>query len=304
MSRLRTGTDERHVRDTLAPLLAAVCVAAGLDHRGAELLRYVNNAVFRLPLHQVVVRLATVPAMAYRAYNAILVARWFAEHGVPAVRLLADVEQPVVVDGCVATLWHEVPEVGAPPAGRDLAALLRGVHTLPDPPFPLPRWEPIEDGRRRLESVAVDLAPGDLDFLRTRYAELEAALDGLPFVLPPGLIHGDAHLGNLIPGPDGPLLCDLDMVCVGPREWDLTPLAVGRLRFGYPPAAYEELVAGYGFDVTTWPGFWVLRELRELKTTTGALSVMHSNPGLRSEFVRRLRTLRDGERNARWAPYQ
>lgn len=303
VSRPWIGTDERHIRDTLTPVLAAVCAEAGLDHTGATLLRYVNNAVFRLERHRVVVRIGTVPAMRYRAYNAATAARWFAEHDVPAVRLWPGVEQPVVVDGHVATLWHEVPVVGPPPAGRDLAALLREVHALPDPPLPLTAWQPIADARRRLDD-ALGLAPEDRLFLEARYAELEAALAELRFVLPPGVIHGDAHRGNLIPGPDGPVLCDLDMACIGPREWDLTPLAVGRLRFGYPAQEYEDLVAAYGYDVTRWPGFWVLRELRELKTTTGALSVMHSNPGLRNEFAHRVRTLRDGQRDARWAPYQ
>lgn len=295
------GTDERHIREALEPVLAAVCERAGLDHRGATLLRYVNNAVFRLR-EPYVVRIVMAPAMAYRADNAVRVARWFAEYDVPAVRPVAAIEQPVLVGEYVATVWHEVPEVGPQPTGRDLAVLLRQVHALPDPPFALTRWQPIADARRRLAD-ADDLPDADRAFLERRYAELETMLGGLDFPLPGGLIHGDAHRGNLIPGPDGPVLCDLDMACIGPREWDLTPLAVGRLRFGYPAREYEDLVAGYGYDVTSWPGFWVLRELRELKTTTGALSIMASNPGLRSEFARRVRTLRNGERDELWKPY-
>jgi Ser/Thr protein kinase RdoA (MazF antagonist) len=44
--------------------------------------------------------------------------------------------------------------------------------------------------------------------------------------LPWGAIHGDAHTGNLLAAPDGrAILCDLDSVAKGPREWDLVPAA-------------------------------------------------------------------------------
>lgn len=312
MTRPSAGTDERHVRESLSPVLRAVCEHAGLDPDGAVLVRFVNNAVFRLASAPVVVRIATVPALRHRAHTAAAVARWFAEHDVPAVRLLAGVEQPWSTscpEGSehVATLWDEVPEDGRAPTGRDLAELLLRVHALPEPPAGVPRWQPIEAARTRLAdarargSEFVDDA--DLEYLERRYDELEAALTRIEWALPPGLIHGDAHLGNVIVGPSGPVLCDLDMACVGPREWDLTPLAVGRLRFGFPARDHAGLAAGYGVDVTRWAHFPVLRELRELKTTTGALSIIDSNPAARAEFAHRLRTLRQGDRSARWRPY-
>jgi aminoglycoside phosphotransferase (APT) family kinase protein len=40
----------------------------------------------------------------------------------------------------------------------------------------------------------------------------------------------DAHVGNLLCGPDGDvLLCDFDATCLGPRQVDL--FAVGEIRF-------------------------------------------------------------------------
>ena len=110
-------------------------------------------------------------------------------------------------------------------------------------------------------------------------------------------------LGNLIAGPAGPVLCDLDSLCAGPPEWDLTPMAVGRLRLGHPPERYQQLVEAYGFDVTEWSGFAVLRDLRELKITTSVLPILRSNPRIRGELRRRLDSLRRRDDGERWTAY-
>jgi aminoglycoside phosphotransferase (APT) family kinase protein len=116
-------------------------------------------------------------------------------------------------------------------------------------------------------------------------------------------VHGDAHSGNVIVGPEGPVLCDFDSACVGPPEWDLTPLAVGRERFGDPAGRYRMLVDAYGFDVTSWAGFPVLRAVRELKLTTSVLPILRSHPSVREELRRRLADLRNGCTGARWSRY-
>lgn len=299
----RAGTDERQVREELLPALAAVCAAAGLDYRGATLLRYVRNAVFQLARHPVVVRIALAPLVRARVAKTVAVARWLAANGMPAVRLLDGVEQPLVAAGHIATFWRYEPSVGAGPTGADLARLLRRFHALAPPDEPLPQWDPLVTVRAAVEHAA-GIADADRDFLHRSCQAVQERLVGLPYVLPPGPIHGDAWLGNVLPAREGPLLCDFDSAGVGPREWDLTPMAVGRLRLGVPAGAYREFVAAYGFDVMHWPGFEPLRQVRELKRVTGALPILDGNPQVRAEFTHRLRTLRTGERGARWRPYQ
>jgi aminoglycoside phosphotransferase (APT) family kinase protein len=289
-------------RDKLAEALASVCAAAGLDPDGAELLRMTNNAVFRLARQPVVVRIVASRALRHRVAKVVRVAAWFAEHDVPAVRLLSGVAQPVRVGGHLATVWEMVPEGGARPRGRDLARLLRRVHALPAPPFPLPTWEPLDDVRRRLDE-ADGLDDADRELLLERCDEVASRIDDLDFALPQGLIHGDAHLGNLIPSPAGPVLCDFDSTCVGPPEWDLAPLAVGVVRFGEPAGRYRELSRTYGLDVTRWPGFPVLREVRELKLITSVLPIMTSHPEVRPELMRRLDDFRRGDTSSRWSRY-
>jgi Phosphotransferase enzyme family len=288
--------------DNLAEALAAVCVVAGLDPAGATLLRCTNNAVFELAGAPVVVRIVASNALRHRVDKVVRVATWLAEHDVPAVRLLPGIVAPVAAGPYLATVWEAVPHGGKRPRGRDLARLLRRLHELPEPSFALPAWEPLDDVRRRI-GEADGLDDADLAFLQERCGEVSDRLDALEFALPSCLLHGDAHLGNLIPSPAGPVLCDFDSASLGPPEWDLTPLAVGVVRFGEPVGRYRELVRSYGFDVTRWEGFPVLRAVRELKLITSVLPILSSRPEVRPEFFRRLTDVRRGDDSARWARY-
>lgn len=293
----------RFTSEKLATVLAGVAAAAGLDARDAELLRFTTNAVFRLPASGAVVRIAGSRALRHRVAKVVRVATWLAEHDMATVRLLPNVPQPVEVGPHLATVWTEVPTGGHRPTGRDLAAVLRTLHGLPRPPFDLPRWSPLDDVRRRLGD-AEELAPGDRAFLSDRCAELEQRLAELEFPLAECVVHGDAHLGNLIPSPAGPVLCDFDSTCVGPPEWDLTPIPAGLRRFGGSARTQRQLAAGYGFDVTGWPGFEVLRDVRELKLVTSVLPIMRSNPKVAAELRHRLASVRSGDTSARWSRYR
>jgi aminoglycoside phosphotransferase (APT) family kinase protein len=219
------------------------------------------------------------------------------------VRLLGDVPQPLRVNGQLVTLWHEVVATGPRPTGGSLASILRQVHALPDPEFPLPPWTPFDEIRQRLAEPE-GVGQADLDFLLECCGDVEDQLRGIEYRLPPGPIHGDAFLGNLIPGPDGPILCDFDSTAHGPREWDLTPVAVGRLRFDYDRDTHGELASRYGFDVTQWSGFPVLRAVRELKLVTSVVPILRSNPSIRPQWEYRLRTFRSGDASARWSTYR
>ncbi|MCR6486233.1 aminoglycoside phosphotransferase family protein [Amycolatopsis sp. OK19-0408] len=286
----------------LRGVLAETCARLGLDPAGARLLRFTNNAVFALVTAPFVIRIVGSTQLKHRVGTVVRVARHFERHGVPAIRLLDTVEQPMEVGEHLVTVWHQVPSIGRPATSADLARLLRRVHALPAPDD-LAEWAPFAAVRARV-SDAEEIVAADREFLLDRCAELEAALADLEFPLPRSLVHGDAYPGNVIPGPAGPVLCDFDSSCVGPPEWDLTPLAVGRDRFGDPPVRYRMFAAAYGFDVTSWPGFAVLRAIRELKLTTSVLPILRSRPQVRPELFRRLDDLRTGRTDTRWTRYR
>lgn len=289
--------------ETLDVILAAICTQAGLDSAGARLIKFTNNAVLELKHEPVIVRIAGSQTVRDRVPKVIAVARWLAERDMPAVRLLPDIDQPIEAHGHVATFWQRVPATGPAPSGADLGRILRRYHSLAPPCAPLPLWRPLAAIRQRIAETDA-LADNDRAFLLTKCDELEEAVDRLSYDLPPGPIHGDSFLGNLIPAPDGPVICDYDSAADGPREWDLTPIAVGKLRFAYPGRAHEELAESYGVDITRWSGFAVFRQLRELQLVTSVLPVLRSNQGLAEQWNHRLKTFRNGDIGAVWTPYR
>jgi aminoglycoside phosphotransferase len=280
-----------------------ICRRNGLDPTGAHLIKFTINAVVALPEAGAVLRIAGSAPTRARLPAVIAAARWFAEHDLPTVRLWPDLEQPLNVDGHRATVWQQTPAGGPSPTPADLAATLLAIHELDDPPD-LPRWAPMEGMRRRL-GRAVDVDAATLDLLTDRCITLDhdlAALHVEPLI-PPGVIHGDAHLGNLIAAPAGPVLCDFDSTGIGPREWDLAPAAAGAVRFDYGPRVHNELSAAYGVDITTWPGFPILRRVRELQMVISVLPLLGANPALRPQWEHRLATLDQPDADRPWTPY-
>jgi hypothetical protein len=290
--------------------IAAVTAGAGrltgLSIRGARLVKFTNNAVVLLPAAGAVLRIAGSGEMRARVPLVIAAARWFEALGLPAVRLHPVAPQPLDVGGHLVTVWQAVEARGVPAGAADLAGMLRMLHAATAaPPAELPPWNVAGFIRRRL-GEAVGVGAGDLAFLHEELTVVEELLDGLGDVeplMPPGVVHGDAFLGNVVASPAGPVLCDFDGVSVGPREWDLVPVAVGALRFDYSAGLHEEFVRGYGVDVTAWPGFTALRRLRELQLVTSVLPVLEANPALRPQWLVRLDSLRRGDAGVRWSPY-
>lgn len=282
-------------------VLITACDRTGLDHRGARLVRLVGNAVFQLVKPLAIVKIVLTPGLAHRADDAVAAATVLARDGVPAIRVLPDVPSPLRVGPYPVTFWQFVSEVGPPPGIDDLARLLQRLHRLRG--RDLAAWRPVADLRARVvDARGVDRE--DLRFLGGRCDAVEEALAGVRYELPRCVIHGDARPGNLIRGPDGVVLCDLDTTGIGPAEWDLVPVAVAATRFGTAPDRWNDhhrLAFAYGFDVTLWSGFPVLRELRDLKLVCSALPAA-TEPALGAELRRRIRSYRAGA-PASWTRY-
>ncbi|WP_369212457.1 phosphotransferase enzyme family protein [Streptomyces flavofungini] len=284
-------TQARHVLDA-----AALAVPAG----EAKLIALGENAVFAAG--DIVVKVGrAAPELLDRARRELAVARWLEEAGVPAVR--AAEATPRLVDGHPVTLWHRLPAAVRPAEPRDLAALIRDVHTLEPPSFPLPRRELLGGVERwlRLAGDAVD--PADADYLRQRRDGFAAAAAALTPHLAPGPIHGDALPRNVLVGPDGPVLVDLETFSSDLREHDLVVLALSRDRYGLAPEAYDGFVSVYGYDVREWEGCAVLRGARETASCAWVAQHAPANPKALAEFRRRVASLRDGDSEVRWYPF-
>ncbi|MEU8955155.1 aminoglycoside phosphotransferase family protein [Streptomyces sp. NPDC048518] len=286
--------DEARARDVLEA--AELTVPAG----GARLLALGENAVFALD--DLVVKVGrAAPELLARARRELAVADWLENAGVPAVR--AAESEARLVDGHPVTLWHRLPEAVRPAEPRDLAALIRQVHALDSPSFALPRRELLGGVERwlRLAGDAVD--PADAEYLRERRDGFAAAAAALTPNLAPGPIHGDALPRNVLIGPDGPVLVDLETFSADLREHDLVVMALSRDRYGLAPEAYDGFVSVYGWDVREWEGCAVLRGARETASCAWVAQHAPSNPKALAEFRRRVASLRDGDATVRWYPF-
>ena len=285
-------------------VLERACAAAGLDAGGARLLRVGSNSVYRLKA-PVIARISRPGADAGHVRRTVAVARWLESVGYPSVRLV-DVDQPVVIDGRVVTFWEAVSDDGGQYASvAEVAEVLRRLHQLTAPAdLHLPELAPFANAPKRIETNSW-LTPDDRAFLITMLAQMRAAYAGLEFTLPPGVIHGDASIGNVLRDTDGdPVVIDLDGFAVGPREWDLALTAIYYDSFGWHTREeYEDFVRVYGYDIMTWPGYPVMRAVREFLMVTWVIQKAPESEQAAAEAAKRIAALRTGASRKDWQPY-
>ena len=137
-----------------------------------------------------------------------------------------------------------------------------------------------------------------------RIEQLREPYSQMAFALPIGVIHGDANVGNVILDRDGrAILSDLDGVSIGPREWDLVQTALFYERLGWHTLEeYRGLVETYGFDIMSWSGYPVMRDLRELLMVAWLAEKAVSDTSLAAELAVRVRALQTGASRRDWRP--
>ena len=153
--------------------------------------------------------------------------------------------------GLEVTLWRWVPHEAREVPPRVFAAMLGELHTV-------------------LASYEADLPPlvGPLTDITSALATSadpvlhRAAEELLPLAStwPRRPLHGDAHTGNVLSTPNGPLWTDFEDVCVGPVEWDLASVTVT-----------DEAVAAYP-GVVDRRRLQDCRDLRRLQILAGVLT--------------------------------
>ena len=265
--------------------LAAACRAVNLDASTTELMRASENTLFRLP-GGIVARVTRLGQLA-AAVKEVQVSRWLRSLDVPVVEALAEIEQPVSAEGRAVTFWHELPEhrFSSIP---ELAAVLRRLHDLPTPGFELPRVAPFVRLRDRIIETTA-LSEDDRDWLLAHLTDLERRYATLPEGRPWCAVHGDVWAGNIVVTDRGPIVLDLERFAFGPPEWDLTSIAIDYTTFGDLTAQdWASFCHRYGYDVTSWAGFQILRDARELRKVTFALQMAEERPDLASQAAYRL----------------
>jgi Phosphotransferase enzyme family len=217
--------------------LAAVRAAAraqGLPTESPVIVRDLTNVLVHLAPAPVVAR-APVTLARLRGKEwfeeEMRLARFLAERNAPIAPPADEVDSgPHERDGFQITFWrwidHDPERLDARAAGHALSELHA---TLGDYRGELPTCDRLDEVRGVLATLDRSAEIEEL----SAFAERLDALDGRP-------LHGDAHLGNVLWSPAGPLWNDLENACRGPIEYDLACL-----RFRGLPAA-DEAIAAYG----------------------------------------------------------
>lgn len=271
-----------------AAVLAAKTV--GFDTTHTDVIRAGENTLVRLPAR--VIARVTRPGQEATAAKEIRVARWLEDIGIPVVHPVVGIDEPVLVGDRAVTFWDELPphQPGSP---ADIADMLRLIHSTRVPAgLHLPPLAPFVRIAERI-AEATWLPPDDQTWLLSHLAGLEETYRQLPPGRAVGAVHGDAWSGNVVITRAGPILLDLERFSIGPPEWDLTSVAVDHFTFGTVTAdQWQHFCDRYGCDVTTWPGFTVLRDARELRKVTFAIQMACQFPQLRGQAERRIACVR------------
>ncbi|MGW0433674.1 phosphotransferase family protein [Micromonospora sp. NPDC003197] len=280
------------------------------DIHVVEPLRLHDACTFRFPEAGLVTRLTPANDEAIiRANRALQLTAWLATQNFPAVR--PALSEPIAAGNYTATIWHEIPRQSTSPrlsAHIALGKLLRAFHELPTPPIPLPRYTPFS---RLHQAITLDsaretptLSSSDRAFLLELTTELAVKYDNLNFPLGIGLIHNDAHTGNLLVDPRSPFgysLIDWESACQGPREMDVTLVGAPGNRFGDPDNVRREFSSAYGYNIATWPDHQLLRDIRDLHSLSAHIRASVDNPAARNQLRRRLHSLQVGDRTIQWS---
>ncbi|MGW0805552.1 phosphotransferase enzyme family protein [Nonomuraea sp. NPDC002799] len=281
-----------------------------MDVRDARVLHVRANAVYHLPRPNLVLRLRHAPGNTTafdRARAAVEITAWLAGQDFPTIRPAA-INQPAIIDGWIATVWHYVTSTTpAEPHPQHLAPLLRQLHET-EVAVSAPTIQPLGTLRADLDtkgdqtSTGDALTPAQRAWLLDRCTQIEDAYTKLDPPLGYGLIHGDAHTGNLFPDRIRWLLGDWDSIAYGPRLQDLIPTMMGHHRFGRPHARWDAFCHAYGIDpaLEHHPASQLLRATRELRSLAAYIRSA-DRPEIHAELQRRLTSLINGTSTV-WRP--
>ncbi len=211
--------------------MSSICRKSGLGEVTPTVLKIARHTTLLILSHRIVARVQSAePIHTARttAAKEVAVGRHLADRGAPTLAPLQILAGPHVAESSVVTFWPyiEYKRIAEDEDAALAAASLTTVHEalqdfgndLPSYTLALDRcWTTLND-----DEGGPNVSASDRDLLKAEYQRLRDMIemtnaDKIP-------LHGDAHLGNLLIGNDGPIWLDFEEVCIGPREYDIACL--------------------------------------------------------------------------------
>jgi hypothetical protein len=300
---------------------ATFIATASLKESRVKLISFRQNAIFHLADIDCSLRVYGPAEGANRALPMVACGRWLEAHGFPAIRLSTALpQQPTEIAGCQVSLWQWIAEDGHEKDGRKqgvvsaearadkarlFGRLLRRLHDLPPAPqLPLSPFDPMGKIRRRLDrlTAAAALPRDDIAILEMVFARAGAMAGDLRRSrLGEGVIHGDAIPSNALLSGGEMVLIDLDSACIGPREWDLVPMAVHAVRFAREnDTDWPQFLNGYGIAATDLPELEAASIIKQLSMTVFLCLSHGQSLEIDAEISRRLQMWQRWDLTGRW----
>ncbi|WP_043729931.1 phosphotransferase [Nocardia asiatica] len=282
--------------DGMRSILRAACVSVGIDVGDAEPAG--TQGVYRLR-DGIVVRIGERGQKLVTGRE-VAVARWLETCGVSAARLVPDIPQPVVVDGCPVTFWQDLPP-HHPGTPAEVARALGQLHRLPLPGFELRRMAPLARVEQEI-AAARTVSEDDRRWLHKHLEELRGRWKTLPAGLPWSVVQGADWGRSVVVGDDGDvILVGMAGAMIGPPEWDLVQAAIECWTARKITAEqYAEFCGGYGRDVMRWDGFYLLRDIQEFKMALRSMRAAAVDPTYQRQALCRLAYIRGDEGMRPW----
>ncbi len=283
--------------DATARIVETFLDQHALAEPDADLVRFHQNAVYRLPSHGLTVRIYGPEDGAAKARLMIAFADFLKDKDLPAVRLSDRFpSQPFDIGGRQVTIWDwlesDEPANTADGGYHAFGAALRELHAVSGEfDYPVTDLDPLKKIRNRLERLAAAgrLADRHLDTLEASYARtLELAPSLTQSRLGAGVLHGDALRKNAVQSGGRMHLIDFDSVCRGPLEWDIAPTLVAEKRLGFDAADCDAFLAGYGIDRDALPDIEPAMIVKQLSMTVVLCLKAGESDAVDAEIDRRL----------------
>jgi hypothetical protein len=201
---------------------------------------------------------------------------------------------PVEIGKCIITSWHWVESNPAKSISYlKFGKLLKDFHVSASNYLgKVSDYSPLERIDNSFKELQID-DPEEvrlLEALQSVVQEHAARYQDLEASLPKVLLHGDAHIGNVIPS-DPPLFADLDTLSSGAEQWDLVPILVALHRFGLAQSDYKDFCSGYGTDLRDTNGHESIVVLREVMQTLWIYRNKDLSTAHKHEAIKRVKSI-------------